>query len=157
MREGDKSYLGRAWSEPSSLRKSARASGKGRGASMLSHDDPRTSTKVSGVNLWVRRQRYSILLKSHYKTRYMAEGTGFEPSVPRDTTNLSTSPLVPRQPKRSERKRTDTRSVGLFPRGTDVRSPVSQDFAPPAARSRLFAQVCGPGGRRGQQRRAIAR
>jgi MFS transporter, MHS family, proline/betaine transporter len=38
-----------------------------------------------------------------------AEGTGFEPSVPRDTTNLSMSPLVGSPPtEKSERKRTDT-------------------------------------------------
>jgi hypothetical protein len=45
-----------------------------------------------------------------------AEGTGFERSVPRDTTNLSMSPLVGSPPtEKSERKRTDTRSAGPFP------------------------------------------
>jgi hypothetical protein len=53
------------------------------------------------------------------------EGTGFELSVPRDTTNLSMSPLVGSRPtEKSERKRTDTRSVGPFPRGTDGSNPV---------------------------------
>ena len=53
------------------------------------------------------------------------EGTGFEPSVPRDTTNLSMSPLLGSPPtEKSERRRTDIRSVGPFPRGTDGSNPV---------------------------------
>ena len=43
----------------------------------------------------------------------------------RDTTNLSMSPLVGSPPtEKSERKRTDTRSAGPFPRGTDGSNPV---------------------------------
>ena len=43
----------------------------------------------------------------------------FEPSVPRDTTNLSSRLWLVPANRKSQRKRTDTRNVGPFPRGTD--------------------------------------
>jgi hypothetical protein len=53
------------------------------------------------------------------------EGTGFEPSVPRDTTNLSMSPLVGSPPtEKSERKENRHTKLGHFPRGTDGSNPV---------------------------------
>ena len=52
------------------------------------------------------------------------EGTGFEPSVPRDTTNLSSRLWLVPANRKSQRKRTDTRNVGPFPRGTDGSNPV---------------------------------
>src|ERR1700730_6352399 len=76
------------------------------------------------LGLW-RNRRWDSPAKIRFAPDSALEGTGFEPSVPRDTTNLSMSPLVGSPPtEKSERKRTDTRNVGLFPRGTDGSNPV---------------------------------
>src|SRR6267378_2124421 len=62
------------------------------------------------------------------KTKFAAdsalEGTGFEPSVPRDTTNLSSRLwLVPANRKVGAKENRHTK-VGPFPRGTDGSNPV---------------------------------
>jgi hypothetical protein len=82
---------------------------------------PSGSSLVVSADLSTLRSR-----KTKFAADSALEETGFEPSVPRDTTNLSMSALVGSAPtEKSERKRTDTRSVGPFPRGTGGSNPSS--------------------------------
>ena len=78
-----------------------------------------------------RRHRWDLPLKTRFAPDSPLEGTGFEPSVPRDTTNLSISPLLgSRQPKsRSEREPTHEAS------GPSPAEPMVRILFPPAARS----------------------
>src|ERR1700730_6272902 len=100
------------------------------------------------LGLW-RNRRWDSPAKIRIAPDSALEGTGFEPSVPSDTTNLSMSPLVGSPPtEKSERKRTDTRSVGLFPRGTDGSNPVPSS-GESVALPELLSRVEKPGFPRG--------
>jgi hypothetical protein len=82
--------------------------------------DTRRSNKFCATTI----STHSVSPDTEVRLTHRWREQGFEPSVPRDTTNPSMSPPVGSPlTEKSERKRTDTRSVGPFPRGTDGSNP----------------------------------